>query len=99
MVSYIYWYMKKVIKQILNESKQQYFIETVVNDMLNKTSIEGHIDKFGIYAPYYNTPMNFIGAFVAAQALNAPPPLADPSSLVTIMLPISVADAKANACS
>jgi hypothetical protein len=53
--------VKDVIKQILNESKQQYFIDTVVNDMLNKTSIEGYIDKFGIYAPYYNTPMNFIG--------------------------------------
>ena len=48
-----------------------------------------------IFSP---SPMNLMGAPVAWTAESAPPPFADPSNLVIIMDPISVASMKASAC-
>ena len=44
------------------------------------------------------TPINLIDWLVAAQAESAPPPLAVPSNLVTIILPMLVALANSSAC-
>ncbi len=44
-------------------------------------------------------PMNLIGAPISATADSAPPPLAEPSSLVMIIEPILVVLLKACACS
>ena len=44
-------------------------------------------------------PMNMTGLYVAATALNAPPPFACPSSLVTITEPTLMAFVKARAWS
>ncbi len=74
-------------------------IRVLISPMPNNLDINLSGSKTSRSSMRSPVPINFIGAPISATAERAPPPLADPSSLVITMDPISVVLLNASACS